>query len=143
MSSQDSHNYNIASTHTHPPKKTPKKKKTKKNPHCSLIEFFCLISGVPIFQFDWSTMTGHVPAHMPPVITAHYGPCQSRADHLGNYMGKLRVVMMPTLSSLVALEVVITVITTTSNATSDDKVGIMTTLSCQYMQSRSSFLSRE
>ena len=37
----------------------------------------------------------------------------------------LSVIMMPTLSSLVAPEVVIT---TTSGATSDDKVGIMTTL---------------
>ena len=37
---------------------------------------------------------------------------------------KARVVMMPTLSSLVAPEVVVM---TTSGATSDDKVGIMTT----------------
>ena len=37
---------------------------------------------------------------------------------------KPRVVMMPTLSSLVALQVVVT----TCSATSDDKVGIMTTL---------------
>ena len=42
---------------------------------------------------------------------------------------KPRVVMLPTLSWLVALEVVFM---TTSSVTSDDKVGIMTTLGFKF-----------
>ena len=52
------------------------------------------------------------------VITGSTGGCHKR------------VIMMPTLSSLAALEVVIM---TTSSAASDDRVGIMTTISVLWM----------
>ena len=49
------------------------------------------------------------------------------------YHWKLRVAMMPTLLSMLALQVVIT---TTSSATSHNKVGIMTTLSFQWTKQK-------
>ena len=56
--------------------------------------------------------------------------CQDRHNNIGPCIWrlKLRVVMTPYLSSLVAPQIVII---TTWVATSDDKVGIMTTLSFQ------------
>ena len=65
------------------------------------------------------------------------GSCHSHlggTNRLSAYLHlNQRVVMMPTLSSQVALEVVSM---TTSSATSDDKVGIMTTLSFQCWHTR-------
>ena len=101
-----------------------------------LREGFYLGTSVPLTFQPWQPSTNHGNKqcyHLHPHHSGHGSwdrDCQTKIPHLTHgtrlclLQSQVSIIMMPTLLSLVALQVVVK---TTCSATSDDKVGIMTT----------------